>query len=783
MYSTYSKYNQFPELKEIISNVIKSKNNIIKKHSDCLNCLINCAEYRFILQVIHNNKKEKSNIFFIQEKENLSSPLFFYNISSNEIIERIENKNISENYLNVSQKIKSENEIDEKYEQNKKNKILLFSYIKFPLINIYSELNNNKESTLIILDDGKHDIISNCSINSFSPEANNCCSLLFDIKSINYLFSLDDIKDSSEIKIKFNGNIHEQKLIKKDAICTFSPDLIINSIKERMVKHINLNEEQTKNNIYNKYFFSQIDDKNRNNFGILFSFKKKRDSNITKFDVESIMKENIIIIKIFFCVDMWINTNIKDIHGTNDTSDTTSNCSKKKAEHINIYNEPEKNYKKINFNDNYYDLNRSNNYNNLYNYDNYNKELDNYNNCNSTPLYDYTNKYANNKYDENTYYNYPSSQNYNYYNNNDESKYPLENSIYNEKVNYTLENAIYNEEEKYPLDNTLNNEEDYFNNLYYYNTNYENKQSIEEISAKEICDYYELNTLLKNIEPPKKDKGLKILYNENINMNKSIYIDLNNKLMNKIFSKYKENNCLSNYLMAKKRIDINLNIEREKLKKIKIKYFFDCFKNINNLTSIIPYINEKGKLLFTEISPSLSSMRLVLKTQKNILKKLKKQKNTNFHIKKVKDDIIIIEYDNNILQSERDLLYIQMNEIIKIIGDNKLLFKNILYDKSYFCILWSFTDSQLVHSSFLAYYSFDLKLIGVFIINLNISQWFSSFSFNYDYFKDFKKEYKKNEEELKKYLNNLSLDKGDGQYQHFYTYDYMRYTQSCKNSK
>ena len=781
MYSTYSNYNHNQELTDIISNAIKNKNKINKKHSDCLNCLINCAEYRFVLQVIHNNKKGKSNIFFIQEKENLSSPLFFYNISSNEIIERIENKNISENYLNVSQKIKSENEIDEKYEQNKKNKILLFSYIKFPLINIYSELNINKESTLIILDDGKHDIISNCSINSYSLASDNCCSLLFDIKSVNYLFSLDDIKDSSEIKIKFNGNIHEQQLIKKDAICTFSPDLIINSIKARMVKHINLNEEQTENSIYDKYFFSQIVDKNRNNFGILFSFKKKKNSNIIKFDAESIMKENIIIIKIFFCVDMWINTNINDIHRTNDTSDTTSNCSKLKAEHNNIYNEPESNYKKIDFNDNY-DLNRSNNYNSLYNYENYNKELDNYNNFNSIPLYDYTNKYENNKYDENTYYNYPSAQNYNYYNNNDEAKNPLENSINNEKAKYLLENAIYNEELKYQLDNESYDKENYFNNLDYYNSNLENEQSKEEVSPKEICDYYELNTLLKSIEPQKKDKSLKILPNKNINLNKSIYIDLNNKLMNEIFSKYKEDNCLSNYLMAKKRIDINMNIEREKLKKIKIKYFFDCFKNINNLTSIIPYINEKGKLLFTEISPSLSSMRLVLKTQKNIIKKLKKQK-SNFHIKKAKEDIIIIEYDKNIIQSERDLLYIQMNEIIKVIGDNKLLFKNILYDKSYFCILWSFTNSQLVHSSFLAYYSFDLKLIGIFIINVNTPQWFSSFSFNYDYFKDFKKEYNKNEEELKKYLYNLSLDKGDGQYQHFYTYDYMRYTQSCKNSK
>ena len=168
MYSQYTNNGQEPELKDIISNVIQNKNQLIKQHSDCLNCLINCAQYRFTLQVIQEPKKGKNNLFFVLEGENISSPLFFYKMPSNDIIQLIENKNIYENFLNYSQKIQSENDIIDNYEQNKKNRLLLFNYLKFPLININSENNINKESTIIILDDGKYDEISNHSIKSFS---------------------------------------------------------------------------------------------------------------------------------------------------------------------------------------------------------------------------------------------------------------------------------------------------------------------------------------------------------------------------------------------------------------------------------------------------------------------------------------------------------------------------------------------------------------------------------------------------------------------------------------
>ena len=84
--------NYDPELKYVIENAIKNKNQLNKQHSDSLNCLINCAEYKFNLRITQNPNKGKNNLFFILEKDNFFTPLFFYDKPSNEIIEMIEKK-------------------------------------------------------------------------------------------------------------------------------------------------------------------------------------------------------------------------------------------------------------------------------------------------------------------------------------------------------------------------------------------------------------------------------------------------------------------------------------------------------------------------------------------------------------------------------------------------------------------------------------------------------------------------------------------------------------------
>ena len=310
-------------LKDIISKEMKNKCKS-KKHSDCLNCLLNCAEYRLTLQVTQNENSRRNNLFYALTGNNIPCPLFFYNKPSNEVIELIEKKNIEENYFNESLKIKSENEIIKNYEQNKKSKILLFNHVKFPLKNINTENNISKQSSILILDNGNHDMVSNCSMNSFSTYNDNYC-LLFDIhnlKNTNNLFSIKDIKDSKEIKLKVNSNIHDQQLFKNDEIFYISPSLIINSIKKRMKKYIKYNDPKIRKNLYNKYFFTQLDSNNANNIGVLFSFNKRKNIENTRLNGDYLMNENYQIIKLFICLDIWADS--KNVHETKDTSKSSS---------------------------------------------------------------------------------------------------------------------------------------------------------------------------------------------------------------------------------------------------------------------------------------------------------------------------------------------------------------------------------------------------------------------------------------------------------------------------
>jgi hypothetical protein len=309
---------------------------------------------------------------------------------------------------------------------------------------------------------------------------------------------------------------------------------------------------------------------------------------------------------------------------------------------------------------------------------------------------------------------------------------------------------------------------------------------MEFLEGQTIEEKYELNTLLNNLHNqkiiPDNSDNNSVFSNPLGNAekkitkgdSKSIFIDIKQKHIKVLFEKYKQDNCISNYTIIKNKLDIYMNVGKEKLKKIKLKYFFDCFHNINCLTLNIPYFTKKGKLLIKELSPTLSSMRLVLKVRKKIAKEINKQKKENFDIK-IKQNLLKIVYDENKPPHERDLLYNKIEEIKEILGDNKLTFKNVLYEKSYFCILWSITNSYMINSSFLAYYSFNFKLIGICIIKLNWKQWLSSFSYDINNFNDYKEEYNKNIENIKEYFKNLAIDKEDGYYKNFYTHDYIQY--------
>ena len=198
MYSQYYNDKNY-QFNSFLSKEIQTKGKINKKHSDSLNCLVNCSSFRATLHITQKSGNGKDNIYFMQKGDKFS-PLFFYDIPSNKIIDEMQIKNEAEKLLNNNQKIQSENEIIDRYEQNKKNKMLLFKYIKFPLININSENNEKKLSTIIILDNGENDIISNFSTNS-TYVYHQTCSICLVIRNsqCDYLFSLSDIKVCQEI--------------------------------------------------------------------------------------------------------------------------------------------------------------------------------------------------------------------------------------------------------------------------------------------------------------------------------------------------------------------------------------------------------------------------------------------------------------------------------------------------------------------------------------------------------------------------------------------------------
>ena len=761
----FSKYSNNPDLKEVISEVINNKNQIVKGHSDSINCLINCVDYKFILQVIQNPNNGKNNSFFIIEKDDFFTPLFFYDLPSNEVIDLIEKKSDSKKIFINSKRIKSEEEIVDDYKQNKKNKILLFNRLKFPLINANSENNVNKNCTIIILDDGKNDNISNFSINSYS-NSNRNCSILFDIhnlKCANYLFSLEDIKDCKEIRFKFNGNVHGQNLFKEDAVSSISPDLIINSIKAKMQKFVNMSFKKAKKEIYNNFFFTKLIDNNANNIGILFTFKGNRDTQNNKNVNRYIMEGKYEINKIFFCIDMWMDT--KNIRDTKDSSD---NSSKK----TNFYNNSEENFH-YSSNNLYYYQNKAYEYNEPNNkYIEDNNKFNKFNNNNSY-------NYNRSKYNENKFDNLSEGQSiYNKNNLNENFKIRNKNDMINSSYN-----KLPKIENKYDNQNYYNSSTNLrlnYENLYFKEPNYNYEENTEQNYQIDINNN-DQNTYTSQDSDEEINNNSNII-NESTDRHtlKILLLKPNNEYINKIFEKYKQNYCISNYTILRDKLDLNIKVDIEKLKNVKLLYFFDCFKDINHLSLEVPFINKKRKLLINEFNPTLSSMRLILRTSNKTAKKIKKNKNKNFVIKSICTNILKIEYDETKPPFERDILYKKVLEIEKIIGDHKIAFRHVWQEKSYFCVQWTNKNTHINNTSFLAYYSFKLKLIGVLIIKLDSEQWLSPFSYNINNYKDFQNEYDKDVQNIKEYFCNLSLEVGD-YYQNFYTADYIRYIISQNN--
>ena len=784
MNSPFLNENNF-EIKEFISKEINKKSTCNKKHSDSLNCLINCAEFRVTLHITQKPYNGKDNIYFIQKDKFL--PLFFYDIPSNKIMDEIQFKNEAQKLLNYTSKIKTENDIIDKYEQNRKNKMLLFNYIKFPLINTNSENNDNKLSTLIILDNGVNDFISNFSTDSSFVYHQTCCISLTirNVNNCDYLFSLADIKDCKEIKIRLNGTVHEQPLFDKEIICYLSHELIDKSIKERMEIY---NNSDNIENLLGKYFFTKLNDENYNNIGILFSLKKKSENSKLQYDKDYLKTDRYLINKIFLFMDMWLNDNNNKSNKHKTTSST--NTSSHMIFNYN-YKFDDKNQYKTNFN--FYPNEIDYNYqNNLYNFENrpYNEisnnlinNIDNNEESNSKIVYNDINRiYINNRKKHFDNYDICESMDYSY--NTDFNKYDYSLSDYNFKLDYSNFNDNYNEKTSD------------LNILFRLLENYQKYKESEEPKISQESDD-NINNLY-HLKEKEYDNSIKDNHcisekenEKNIFVKRTLFINMNEELLRKLFEQFEEDKCISNYTIAKNMLDINMNLDSNKEKmllKTKLTDFFDIFHNPNKLWLNIPFIDSRGKLYMNCFSPTLSSMLLVIKKNKeiktclkNIKLKCKKYRGFSYDTYDQNKKLFKIEFEEIKPLHNREILYKKIGKLKKIIGDTKIRNKDIMIKNSYFSVLWSVKNELNIKSSFLAYYSFDFKLIGILIINLDYNQWMAAFSYKLTNYHDYKTDYEKNVANVKNMFKNLAIDKDDQHCDNYFKYDYYNYLKSSKN--
>ena len=279
-------------------------------------------------------------------------------------------------------------------------------------------------------------------------------------------------------------------------------------------------------------------------------------------------------------------------------------------------------------------------------------------------------------------------------------------------------------------------------------------------------------------------------YND-IFIKRTLFINMNEELIRKLFEKFEEDKCISNYTIAKNMLDINMNLDPNKEKlllKTSLLDFFDIFKNANQLWLNIPFIDTKGNLHSNCFFPTLSSMILVIKKNKEIMKNLKHikskcKKYEGFAYDKYDQNkkLFKIEFEEIKPVHKREILYNKIRKIKKIIGETKIKNKDVMIKNSYFSVLWTVKNDLNIKTSFLAYYSFDFKLIGILIINLDYNKWMTAFSYKLSNYHDYKTDYEKNIENVKNMFETIPIDLDDKRYYNYFKYDYYNYLKRLKN--
>lgn len=256
-----------------------------------------------------------------------------------------------------------------------------------------------------------------------------------------------------------------------------------------------------------------------------------------------------------------------------------------------------------------------------------------------------------------------------------------------------------------------------------------------------------------------------------------IILKSSDPFVTELFKAYNEDNCLCNYILFKKNIEINISIDNKNKKDITLFEYFDLFKEVSFLCLDVPYLDKKGNIIYNIFNPTLSSMVLIIKNKitidENINKKYTKE---NFTVYSLPNDYIRIEFDETNPPYNRDIIDSKLKIIQEIMGKKRITLDKIDKDKSYLSILWTPADTYKINTSFLSYYSFDFKLIGILIIKRNDYKWFTSFSNNIKAIKDFRTDYSNNINKIENFIKNSNQNNGDSNFERkFFSQDYKRY--------
>ena len=254
-----------------------------------------------------------------------------------------------------------------------------------------------------------------------------------------------------------------------------------------------------------------------------------------------------------------------------------------------------------------------------------------------------------------------------------------------------------------------------------------------------------------------------------------IILKASNKFVTELFKNYSEYNCLCNFSIFEKTVDIYeyMSFLKSLNKKITLSDYFDCFNKVSVLSLDVPFIEKNGSVTYNFFNPTLSSMVLTVKKGRNERYSFNDNWSTKENIKKtcLPNNLIKYEFYESNPPYNRDVLNVKINNINKLIGKKGLTLDKIIKDKSYFCLLWTPCDTNKNNSSFLSYYSFDFKLLGSLILKNNDNKWFTTFSFNSNDYKDFKNDYLKNVNAIKNFIEKCNVKENNIR-KNFFSHDY-----------